>query len=109
MNPCGVPGGQSHDGLAEQARVRTRGLTTLHAPLPENGSGSAISLLVLPMIRMRVRWSFERGAIVQPCEQHSAGIGDVSRTWGLKVRVICNAHDILPRHPLSTAVRCLQR
>ena len=92
--------------LAEQAGVRTRGLATLHARFTWRFDRVAQYLLsfyrVISDARDVVR--DENPAFIH-ANSIRAGLVMSAATIGFKVPVIWHAHDILPRHPLSTAVR----
>jgi glycosyltransferase involved in cell wall biosynthesis len=92
--------------LAQGAGVRTRGLQTLQARFTWRLDRVAQYLFSFYQVIRDAR------AVVvdeAPAFIHAnsirAGLVMSAATAGLKVPVIWHAHDILPRHPLSTAVR----
>src|SRR5258706_612588 len=92
--------------LAEQAGVRTRGLTTLHARFTWRLDRVAQYLYSFyRVIRDARAVVVEEAPSFIHANSIRAGLVTSAATMGLKVRVIWHAHDILPRHPLSTAVR----
>jgi glycosyltransferase involved in cell wall biosynthesis len=92
--------------LAASHRVRTRGLRQLEARFTWRPDR------IFDYLRSFARViSHARKIVIEesPDAIHAnsirAGLVMAAATWGLKVPVIWHAHDILPRHPLSTAVR----
>ena len=92
--------------LANDAGVRTRGLQTLHARFTWRFDLVAQYLFSFyKVIRNARRVVIAEAPAFIHANSIRAGLVMSAATIGLKVPVIWHAHDILPRHPLSTAVR----
>src|SRR5437867_7251419 len=92
--------------LAEQANVKTRGLTELEARFTWRLDRVARYLSsFVSVIRRARRIVIEETPDIIHANSIRAGLVMSAATIGLGVPVIWHAHDILPRHPLSSAVR----
>lgn len=92
--------------LAAIQRVRTRGLQQLEARFtwrPDRIVNYLISFA--KVIRHARKIVTEESPDAIHANSIRAGLVMSATTLGLKIPVIWHAHDILPRHPLSTAVR----
>src|SRR5437667_1941607 len=92
--------------LAEEANVRTRALAELKARFTWRLDRVARYLISFAsVIQHARRIVIEEGPDIIHANSIRAGLVMSAATIGLGVPVIWHAHDILPRHPLSTAVR----
>jgi len=94
--------------LATGQGVRTRGLRQLEARFTWRPD-QVISYLIsfAQVIRHARKLVVEEAPSAIHANSIRAGLVMAAATIGLKVPVVWHAHDILPRHPLSTAVRLL--
>jgi glycosyltransferase involved in cell wall biosynthesis len=92
--------------LANEAGVRTRGLQALHARFTWRADRVAQYLFSFySVIRNARAVVIEEAPAFIHANSIRAGLVMSAATIGLSVPVIWHAHDILPRHPLSSAVR----
>src|SRR4051812_901677 len=92
--------------LADQSNVRTRKAPELHARFTWRLDRVTQYLLSFcKVIRDTRRVVVEESPAFIHANSIRAGLVMSAATLGLDVPVIWHAHDILPRHPLSTAVR----
>jgi L-malate glycosyltransferase len=92
--------------LADQAGVRTRASQELHARFTWRLDRVAQYLVSFyQVIRNTRRIVVDEAPAFIHANSIRAGLVMSAATFGLDVPVIWHAHDILPRHPLSTAVR----
>ena len=100
------PPGSDMMELANNAGVRTRGLETLHARFTWRLDRVAQYLFSFScVIRNARRVVVDESPAFIHANSIRAGLVMAAATIGLKVPVIWHAHDILPRHPLSSCVR----
>ena len=100
------PEGSRMIELARSQNVRTRGLQTLEARFtwrPDLMIRYLISFAQVIILARRIVIDEEPDAI--HANSIRAGMVMSAATMGLGIPVIWHAHDILPRHPLSTAIR----
>jgi L-malate glycosyltransferase len=92
--------------LAATQRVRTRGLVNLDARFTWRPDRILSYLISFARVITRARTLVvEESPDVIHANSIRAGLVMAAATVGLKVPVVWHAHDILPRHPLSSAVR----
>ena len=92
--------------MTQQLKVRTRGLQTLEARFTWR-LDLVVRYLVsfASVIRSARRMVIDEAPDVIHANSIRAGLVMAAATLGLDMPVIWHAHDILPRHPLSIAVR----
>src|SRR5207237_5099094 len=92
--------------LVEQANVRTRALTQLEARFTWRLDRVLRYLTSFAAVIRRARQIvIEEEPDLVHANSIRAGLVLSAATFGLGVPIIWHAHDILPRHPLSSAVR----
>lgn len=92
--------------LADQANVRTRALDQLEARFTWRPDRVVKYLgSFVAVIRNARKIVVEEAPALVHANSIRAGLVMSAATIGVRVPVIWHAHDILPRHPLSTAVR----
>ncbi len=92
--------------MIQRLKVRTRGLKPLEARFTWRLDLVARYLISFAsVIRSARKLVIDEAPDIIHANSIRAGLVMAAATMGLKAPVIWHAHDILPRHPLSTAVR----